>query len=270
MRRIRELIRDGRKNPLIRSTAEAILDDAEVEPRDQVGEAGAIFEWVRDHFRFTSDPVNVEMLTTAEALLHETFADCDEYVILMGALLESIGRPVRIKLARKGTSGPWRHVYLEVKADDTWIPADATHPHQPLGWEVGYGDARVIGIDGPFRDEDLGFLLPIIGSLASIAPAAYEVYKAHKADKDAEDEAKKAAKREAKRQKEEVKLASKRALPDEAFLPTQSLVPVPASDTKPWQRPDPPPPPTVSARDVAMKVAVPLVGGIVLLLLLRD
>lgn len=167
-KKIRTLIREGRGSPLIRTTAEDVLEQEGVPERDHRGEAEALFEFVREHLRFTSDPYGVEMLTTAEGLLEDhTFADCDEFVILLGSLLESIGRRVRLKIVRRGSKGPWQHVYLEVRIKDRWIPADATNAIQPFGWEVPHGSGFTVDIDGPFAPVGLGSWGAIIGGLLS-------------------------------------------------------------------------------------------------------
>lgn len=216
--RIRQQILRDRGNPNVRATAEHVLMAADAAPRDYWAEAEALFEFVRARLRYTKDPIDVEQLTTAEGLLYDTrFADCDEFVILLGALLESVGRPVRLKVVRASPRRPWAHIYLEVKIGAEWIPADATHPFEPMGWEVAYGDARVVPIGampGAQLDNDLGF----IQALIPIASGLYNAYedkrandRAQKAEEKAEKEAKKAKKKKAEKKKADAAAAAAEA-----------------------------------------------------------
>jgi transglutaminase-like putative cysteine protease len=61
--------------------------------------------------------------------------DCDDMAILLGAMLQSIGHPVRLVLTGPDPLRPQllTHVYLEVNQKGHWIPLDATMPHPP-GW----------------------------------------------------------------------------------------------------------------------------------------
>ncbi len=165
---IRRLVQEGRVDPLIRRTAVRVVRQAGAAPRDTLAEAEALFEFVRNRLVFTRDPVGVEQLTTARGLLldHDD-ADCDEYTTLLCSLATSIGIPARLKVVRKGTSGPWRHIYSELAISGQWTPADPTHPVNPLGWEVNHGDARVIPIDAPFAANDLGIIGELVGGIIS-------------------------------------------------------------------------------------------------------
>lgn len=196
---IRRLVQEGRVDPDIRRTAVMVIRGAGVRPRDQQGEAEALFDFVRSHLRFVRDPVGIEQLTTANGLLFDhQDADCDEFVTLLCSLAMSIGIPARLKVVRRGRSGPWRHIYCELQLAGFWTPADPTHPTHPLGWEVDHGDSRVISIDGPFRPDDLGIIGDIVGGVMSVINAkktqkANEkaIEKAAKAQKEAiEDQAK--------------------------------------------------------------------------------
>ena len=189
---IRRLVQEGRVDPDIRRTAVAVIRRAGVRPRDQQGEARALFEFVRNHLTFTRDPVGIEQLTTANGLLFDhQDADCDEFVTLLCSLAMSIGIPCRLKVVRRGMTGPWRHIYCELQISGLWTPADPTHATHPLGWEVDHGDSRVIPIDGPFKADDLGIIGDIVGGIASI----YMAKKKAKAEEDALEKQVKAQKK---------------------------------------------------------------------------
>ena len=132
---ITRLIRQGAKDFHVRQTAIDILLRREVRPKDYLGEIKALFEWVQQNVRYTRDTFRLEVLHSARRMLELRAGDCDDMAILLGAMLESIGHPVRLVL-----SGPnplkqdlFTHIYVEVFHKRRWIPLDATMPH-PMGW----------------------------------------------------------------------------------------------------------------------------------------
>lgn len=227
VREIRRLIREGRRSPVVREAAERVLESAGTNERDTAGEVNALFEFVRGHLRFTRDPLDVEQLTPAEdLLLRHRYADCDEYVTLLAALLGSVGIPSRLKVVRSGTRGPWQHIYLEVRIRDRWVPADATHRTQPLGWEVPHGSSMVFSIES---GEDVGFIDAAIGVAASLLGSKLS-------DKDAKKKAKKEAK--AKKKAEQLERQRMNALMQRfgRAVPasvSRSLAPFPSSTSGP-------------------------------------
>lgn len=236
----------------MREFAEDVLEREGVAGRDQWGEVEALFNFVREHLRFTNDPNNVEMLTDAEGLLLDhRCADCDEYVILLGSLLESVGRRVRIKVVRRGTSGPWQHVYLEARIGTEWVPVDPSHPDEAIGWEVPHRDFRTILVDGPDNQLSVaGLGWAWVVPLITTAVSAFTTMSAQKKQEKAQEKAaKKAAKEAEKQQKRELKLieaqaAAASALPAASApalpIPPERVLATPAPATAtpsfpPWQ-----------------------------------
>ena len=130
-----DLIKQGAKDFHVRQTAIHILRQREVKPKDYLGEIKALFEWVQQHVRYSKDTFRVEVLHSANRMLELRAGDCDDMAILLGAMLEAIGHPVRLVLTG---SNPLRrdlfsHIYLEVSHKSRWIPLDATMSH-PMGW----------------------------------------------------------------------------------------------------------------------------------------
>jgi hypothetical protein len=130
---IQALIRAGAKDFYVRQRAIDILLARPVRPKDYLGEIKALFEWVQRNVRYTKDPYRVEVLHTARRMLELRAGDCDDMAILLGAMLEAIGHPVRLVV-----TGPdplrrrlFTHVYLEVYLKGRWIPLDATMPFPP-------------------------------------------------------------------------------------------------------------------------------------------
>jgi hypothetical protein len=133
---IRTFILDGAKDFVVRRRAVDILTAQRVRARDYLGEIKALFEWVQGNIRYTRDPHRVELLHSARRMLELRAGDCDDMTILLGAMLQSIGHPVRIVVIGPNARRPdlFSHVYPEVQFRGRWIAADATVPH-PMGWK---------------------------------------------------------------------------------------------------------------------------------------
>ena len=83
-----------------------ILMAQRVRARDYLGEIKALFEWVQSNIRYTRDPHRVELLHSARRMLELRAGDCDDMTILLGAMLQSIGHPVRIVVVGPNPSRP--------------------------------------------------------------------------------------------------------------------------------------------------------------------
>ena len=145
---ISRLIKQGAKDFRVRQTAIDILLQRGVKPKDYIGEIKSLFEWVQQNIRYTKDTVHVEVLHSAHRMLELRAGDCDDFSIVLGALLEAIGHPVRLVL-----TGPdplrqnlFTHIYLEVFHKGRWIPLDATMPYS-MGWAPRTLVKKVIAID---------------------------------------------------------------------------------------------------------------------------
>ncbi|MBW2964420.1 transglutaminase-like domain-containing protein [Candidatus Woesearchaeota archaeon] len=89
--------------------------------------AKALFYFVRDNFKYVSDPPN-EYYESPFETLYSGGADCDGLAILLANLESAIGIPVRFAFIPD-------HVYVQIKLDDApkkykenddWISLDAT------------------------------------------------------------------------------------------------------------------------------------------------
>jgi hypothetical protein len=74
--------------------------------------------------------------------------DCDDMSILLAAMLEAVGHPVRLALAGPDPLQPrlFTHVYLEVYYKGRWIPLDPTMPYPP-GWSPRTLVKKIIPIE---------------------------------------------------------------------------------------------------------------------------
>ena len=145
---ISRLIKQGAKDFLVRQTAIDILLQRGVKPKDYVGEIKSLFEWVQQNIRYTKDTVRVEVLHSAHRMLELRAGDCDDFSIVLGALLEAIGHPVRLVLTGPDPLKPllFSHIYLDVYCKGRWIALDATMPYA-MGWAPRALVKKVIGID---------------------------------------------------------------------------------------------------------------------------
>lgn len=140
---IHALVRDGREDPIVRRKAYQIVRAAGVRERDYAGIIRAIHHWIQRHVRYEHDPAGVEFLTQARVLIDqvergEAFEDCDSFVLLEHALLNSLGVPTRSVIIAADRRAPdqWSHIFLE--AYDTkrkqWVTLDPIMKNKPVGW----------------------------------------------------------------------------------------------------------------------------------------
>ena len=143
-----DLIKQGAKDFYVRQKAIDILLEKQVKPKDYLGEIKALFEWVQRHIRYTKDTFQVEVLHSARRMLELRAGDCDDMAILLGAMLEAIGHPVRLVLSGPDPLKPdlFTHIYLEVFHKGRWIPLDATMPY-PMGWAPSTLVRKIIAIE---------------------------------------------------------------------------------------------------------------------------
>jgi hypothetical protein len=148
------LIRDGAGDFYVRQKAIDILLARGVPPKDYLGEIAALFQWVQRHVRYTKDPFRIEVLHSARRMLELRAGDCDDMTIVLGALIKSVGHPVRIVLTGPDPRRPdlFSHIYLEARHLDQWIPLDATMPY-PMGWSPRTPVRQVLSIEEESSDE---------------------------------------------------------------------------------------------------------------------
>ena len=154
--RIDEIVKKWSGDPQVRELAEKITSWTEQHNTRQ--QAKAIFDWVRSHTRYVRDPVSTELLRTPDVIIQgivrDGFAalDCDDYVVFLGALLASLGIPVRAKkIGFSPVAGTYQHIYIEVKAAngfdqrDDWVPLDPTFPATQAGltWRNGQREIAI-------------------------------------------------------------------------------------------------------------------------------
>lgn len=128
---MRELVRQGRVDPVIRQAATSIIF-LTTEKLDQL-EASKLLEFVQSTIRYTKDVNDVETISTAEKTLAGKVGDCDDQSVLLAALFESVGYPTRFIVTAYEQADVLEHVYLQAFVDGQWLDADPTE-RGPLGW----------------------------------------------------------------------------------------------------------------------------------------
>ncbi len=148
VRIIVDMIEDGMRDQAVRQKAIQIINAAGVRGHDEVGEIRAITKWVQTHMVYRKEPIGVEYFHTARRLLRDidngaSAGDCDDFVILGGSLLGSLGYPVGALIVDSAGDGTFNHVMLVTKTfsstrefGDNWIPVELIYPEFELGQSV--------------------------------------------------------------------------------------------------------------------------------------
>jgi transglutaminase-like putative cysteine protease len=146
LERMRALIRAP--DPLVDAVVAAFLDNPAYGDLEPHALAAALYRWVQDRMLYTPDPQDGELIDeikTPGYLLEEIFryghtlGDCDDYVVLLGALYWRLGYRVTLVGITREADGVPDHVYLTVETPEGVVAADAIPVHglsQPFGWEI--------------------------------------------------------------------------------------------------------------------------------------
>ncbi|MDO8689532.1 MAG: hypothetical protein Q7R39_05905, partial [Dehalococcoidia bacterium] len=137
-------------SPIIKEKALGVLtrkcgDKWCVAPKDYVGEITALFTSIQDPrspiaVRYTRDHVTVDQFMTAENILRLHAEDCDGGTTILGAMLMSVGYPVKARVIQAKNASTYSHIYLLVgtppENPTRWIPLDWSVEDAPVGWEA--------------------------------------------------------------------------------------------------------------------------------------
>jgi len=143
------------KDPMLTSlVVHQILNKAQLKSREYRRQAQLILSWVQANIRYINEWD--ERIQTPWRTLQWRFGDCDDMVVLSGALAQSIGLSTRIVLAGPAADGrlrrwvegsgwppggvDWSHVYLEIGwppfHPTYWTSAEPTMTDAKLGYDV--------------------------------------------------------------------------------------------------------------------------------------
>lgn len=94
--------------------------------KDNDAIADEIYDYIIRHDDYTHDPVGIERLQMPDATILTAAGDCDDMAILSGALLESIGVPIRIRLIG-AKPDKFDHIYIQYQSQGgAWKSFDPT------------------------------------------------------------------------------------------------------------------------------------------------
>lgn len=144
---IEQTLRVMRRHALAASRSPVVIDWAQgivrrLPERDTDAEAGAFLSWVRANFRYTRDPVDVELVKTPERSIREWLkhgiitGDCDDQATLIAAGMNIVGVQTRfITVAADGAHADFSHVLLEYESPVRgWVSMDPIVRGTGLGW----------------------------------------------------------------------------------------------------------------------------------------
>ena len=126
------------RDPGVRAAAEAIISTRQ---NNAIGaHVRTLTAWVRDHLTYMMDPDGAEYFQSPLVLLHRIFTagkaygDCDDHVLLLGALLVSVGVPVTVMGVKLNGAPNFNHVILQANVggkptDIDPVAKGVTPPH---------------------------------------------------------------------------------------------------------------------------------------------
>jgi hypothetical protein len=137
MKQLRRMVDEGANDPRVCELAAAIC--APCAARDSYAEAAAILSWVQSNVKYMDE--DPEIFRSANYTATHGYGDCDDGVILAGALCKSIGiGTVVTVLSKRAGLFTWEpfHVYLCAalpKRNPTELVPMETTMKVPLGWD---------------------------------------------------------------------------------------------------------------------------------------
>jgi hypothetical protein len=135
---MRRLVDDAlNDSTFVRQAMEIVRTTA---PFDDMGEAKAIYDWVRGHIRYTKDPTTKEKLYPPQELLKTRAGDCDDTSMLIAALLMAVGYPARWVTIAASPDSPqeFTHIFAEAEippGSGNWLSLDTARIDAQFGIE---------------------------------------------------------------------------------------------------------------------------------------
>lgn len=132
------IVRKTRTTLPVRTLAQQLVQGCP--EQDDLCEASALFEFVRDRIRYVRDVHDVETLQFPEQTLQLGSGDCDDKAMLLAALAESIGFGTRFCAVRMNGEPIPSHVSPQLLIrGQGWvnaevIPIDTSGARADLGW----------------------------------------------------------------------------------------------------------------------------------------
>lgn len=130
LRIMRDLVREWKIHPRLRQIAKNVVQKCP--PKNHRCEIVRLHRYVQNTIRYIRDVQGVETVQAPDVTLRDKSGDCDDQAVLIGALLCSIGHPVRF-VAVGFKPGQFAHVYAETPIGADWVAVETTEK----GWPVG-------------------------------------------------------------------------------------------------------------------------------------
>lgn len=86
----------------------------------------ALFYWIKKNIKYVRDINGLETLHTPDKILEIGAGDCDDFVILAGSMLESIGYPVIFVVTSNRKDKKFNHIFLYTTDGKKRYTFDAT------------------------------------------------------------------------------------------------------------------------------------------------
>lgn len=133
---MKEMVLKTDKDRTVKQTAVDLIKN--IPPQNLLMQAKTITGWVRRNLHYVRDIYGVEELTNPVTVLYNIKAkknshssDCDDYAMLLSALLRSVGFPTRLEAV--ATNGPfYDHARVSVNIGGHWLPIEGTR-NLPVG-----------------------------------------------------------------------------------------------------------------------------------------
>jgi hypothetical protein len=160
---IRQIAMERGRHPLIAKKAVSIFRRNRVQPRQYKKQAAALLKWVQDpkNIYYVNEPG--ERLVDPLVTLKWKFGDCDDQVMVLCSMFESVRLPWKLVICGVDKNGKkvrhieggkyppgvkWTHIYCMVGtpafSPNKWYFCESTVRGVPLGWDVVDGDPGYI------------------------------------------------------------------------------------------------------------------------------
>jgi len=135
LKAMRSLIIASDSTREVKTQAKAII--APFKPDDEAGQVNAIFDWVELNMLYVRDIYDVEELTRPDRVvcninnhLDTHSSDCDDFAMLLCALLRSVGFKTRVEALAIQSDKGYDHARAAVYMGslNCWWPLEATRP----------------------------------------------------------------------------------------------------------------------------------------------
>ena len=134
---MKEMVFKTDKDRIVKETASSLIK--KIPPSNLLMQVKIITGWVRRNLHYVRDIAGVEELTNPTTILYNIregrqthSADCDDYAILISALLRSIGFVTRLE-AVAVNENRYNHARVSVLIGELWFPIEGTR-----NTEVGF------------------------------------------------------------------------------------------------------------------------------------